>query len=284
MASTVPADAIPEIDLEHLENTHTSGCEMIKALYRPQSAQGKNDFGEAVTDLDIVVQKYFAWTLRGKYGDEHVLVGEEQTPDHCSSKFPDPIRTDANIWAIDPVDGSKILATGSAMCSTVIGFQKGRTPILGSARTLAGDGTYIVGGKYWPVTINGQWVTPPRDYNSDNVEIAYGLGKRKSVEEKDHFIDQLKRVTSEDKMDRPGHLTLSCTRLLRGEADAYMSLKEEWYKFAAWYAIMTKAGFVTNIDPETVDMNDAFCAWFATPEFAAEHLQPDGDLAKCMTN
>ncbi len=276
------ASAVAAIDLEYIELLHSMANGMINELYRPQPLEAKNAHGEVVNELDIVVQKYFARMLREKY-PSHLIVGEEETPDVCDHKFPSSIPVDADIWTIDPVDGSKILQSGSAMCSTVIGFQRGRIPIFGSARKVADD-MYIVGGRHWPVTINGKLVPGPRPYDPNNIEIAYGLGKRKSDEDKQHFMKQLGLVTSADKMLRPGHLSYSCTLLLQGEKDAYLSLKEEWYKFGPWYAIMTKAGFVTNIDPETLNINDAFSAWFATPEFAARHLQDGSELAMCMQN
>ncbi|RGP76497.1 inositol monophosphatase [Fusarium sporotrichioides] len=282
LVQAIAAGEIANINVERIEVYLRSARDMILEHHRPAPAKGKNDFGEAVTILDIVIQKYFARALRKDHSD-HTLVGEEDTPGVCLSKFPSPISDDANIWLIDPVDGSKFLQVNSTNCSTILGYQKGLTPILGAA-CMIDNAKFIIGGKYWPVTINRQPVPAPAPCNEANIKIGYGLGKRKSQEVRDLFMDELKHITPEEKLVRLGHLTNSARALLEGQIDAYLSLKEEWYKCGAIYAILTKAGYVTNINPKTLNINDAFSAWFAKPDFAAKYLQPGSILAKCMEN
>lgn len=213
----------------------------------------------------------------------HTIVGEEDIGAGCATVFPEPVDPQQWIWTIDPIDGSANWRKEAGEFAIVIGLQQGRTPVLGIAY-LVDSGHTIIGGSNWPTTIDGERLAPPKPYNPTHITIAYGLGKRKPEQEREYFLSQIRNVTTVDKISRPGCASASIAKVLRGELDAYLSLKEASTNLNGWLAILANTNLEVNVDLATLNQNEPFCFSLTTQGFAAAHLQPGSTLTKCLEN
>lgn len=279
MASTPPVD----LDIPALQALLEEAGHLIpqrSSIRDDKTKSTKNDFGEVVNPEDFAVQKFLHQRLKTMHPD-HAFVGEEEIGGGCATVFEEPMDPKKFVWTIDPIDGSNNFRNGKPDYAIAIGLQRGREPIFGMAYMPA-SGRIIMGGTHWPTTIDNKPLPKLKSYDPDNIRVAFGLGKRKPEAERQHFVSQVQAVT--DEFLRPGCASVSITKVLLGEDDAYLSLKEAPTGINGWLAILLNTELEINVQLATLNQNEPCCLSIATRDFAANHLQPGSELAKCLEN
>lgn len=288
-----------DLDLTAIENLMCqAGDKLISLLHTspPQAGEVKNAIGDAITPADYEIQKLLFEKLRTWFPD-HGFIGEEETDDGCYTSFPPIDKRALFIWTLDPIDGTKNYQTHLLDCAVVIGLLKENEPIFGAAYILSSK-TLIMGGKYWPVTIDGSPLThlPLRRkgsfscgfseiasmvlpwYTHKKRRLAYGLGRMRSESDQSAFMSLLQSLASN--LERPGSASVSILSVLTGRSDGYLSLKEVPTKITGWYAIVSQISWLyLSIDFQSLDLNQPFCLAITTLEFAREYLQCGSELA-----
>lgn len=234
-----------------------------------------------MNEKDLEVQKNIYEAAKQKF-PEAVFIGEEDITGGCLKRFPERLDVETTYIFIDPCDGSNNYKNNSHDYATTIAVYKGYSPILGIVYLPMLD-ILITGGPQFPATINGAPIEGLRPYNADDVRLGYGLGKRKPKKTIANFMSYITHITEEH--FRYGCLSVSLYRWLNGELDFYASLKEEWYKVSAWYAILSglpQESWITNIDPPKLDFNEAFSFTVSTSTAAKVHLQPESNFVNVM--
>lgn len=280
--------AIAQIDIPQLQATVESAGEMLLQFPIGSDTSSTKQFGEVVNTADLAVQTFLHTKLGQRYPDA-IFVGEEDIPGSCLQEFPKPLDRDQLYIVLDPCDGSANYSNNSNDYAVTVGFQVGNQPVLGISYLPVWK-KLILGGPDLPTTIDNKPIGGLRDYTSDDIRVGYGLGKRRPKDVCDAFHGAIMDLT--DEHFRPSCLSVSLLRWLKGEFDLYASLKEEWYKTCPWYAILSgipldgagEKTWTISIDPDQLNLNDAFCFSVATRAAAERHLQPGTALGEFLSN
>lgn len=270
----------------------------------------KNGHGDIVSAEDFSVQTYLFFVFK-KWLPEAVVVGEEQIPDRltqkefkilldaidpfrvflheddhvegsaedCLVKFPDDV-SGKLIWVIDPIDGSNNYANGKDDFAVVVALMFGRT-VDTSMAFLPRYNTFLI-AECGNVMINGRVDIQLKPYDETINQLAFGLGKCQPEEIRAALCELVHKTDSYAR--RFGCMTRTVLAILTGEIDAYISLKEEAYKFLALWLMATNAGLSVNCgaNPRVLNLNKAFSVSVATPEFSSQHLARLSPLAKAL--
>ncbi|MEO0542350.1 MAG: inositol monophosphatase family protein [Pseudomonadota bacterium] len=278
---------IGELFIDQLEAVlRLVGVFLVAKQQACDSKNGKNGYGEIVTSEDILTQTYVYFVLK-KWLPESLVVGEEQIPDSltdfqfkallddvdpnrlylnendyvhgakidCLTTFPDDLKARL-YWVIDPIDGSNNYSHGKDDFAVVVALMLGRSVHLGmSYMPRAG---YLLSACGSSVRVRHHFSVSLKPYDETAIKLAFGLGKRQPTEVRSAFSALVQKT--DGAAQRFGCMSKSVLALLIGDIDAYVSLKEEAFKFLALWLIATNAGLKINptSDPSVLSFTRPF--------------------------
>lgn len=242
----------------------------------------KNVAGDVVNDRDNDLQRFLVSRFR-ELNPDHTYVGEEDIGTACATSFPIPFPSGQTICAIDPIDGSNNWSKGSKDCAITVGWCHEQQLVLGIVY-FPFSGEFIVGRPGLEVTIKEVPLPSLKPYDPNNIRVAYGVGKLRTAEEVAAFKEHLAGVAQN--LVRPGCASVSTKRVLCGECDAMISLKEVLTNVLPIFAIVKQLQAEGRDLYVSADLNNPekyanrpFALAITTGEFARKHLKTGSPLA-----
>jgi myo-inositol-1(or 4)-monophosphatase len=210
-------------------------------LSEPDADLKGGDIRDLVTAHDKEIDRFLIDAIRARY-PRHAFVTEEH-------EHP-PADPDADIWIIDPIDGTTNFVASRDYFAVSVAHYRGRTPVFGIVYDVMRDELYLgMAGK--GAYINGQPLAIPdlmrgtRTPETSVIECSLVCSHRLAQ----RYGASVERLATGFRAQRAfGCASLGICRIARGTLDVYLSCSLALWDYAAAAIVLSEAGGVTAVE------------------------------------
>ncbi|MCI5871670.1 inositol monophosphatase family protein [Streptococcus sp.] len=206
-----------------------AGALVKESMKNPLEIASKSQFDDLVTNVDQATQQFLVEQIKLYYPNDFILAEE--------GHLLHPI-DEGNVWVLDPIDGTVNFVSQGQDFAIMLAYYEAGVGQFGIIYNLMGDQLYAGGGVF-PVTLNGQELSPYKDKPISQFLIAANSGMYA------HNTMGVGELIKQSLGLRVyGSAGISMSRVLEGKLMAYFSCIYPW-DYAAASIMGESLGYVT---------------------------------------